>query len=251
VGERFDVLAAGRRLEAAWFGDKASPLSLVLLHEGLGSIGLWRDWPERLARETGCGVLAYSRAGYGKSDPVELPRPLDYMQREAREAVPEVLDRTAVTRCVLIGHSDGASIALCTRHPSIHGIVALAPHVFCEDVSVRSIARARELYERGELRSRLAKYHDHVDVAFWGWNRAWLDPAFMQWNIESFLPGVEVPVLAIQGAQDEYGTLAQLDAIERGVRGPFERLVLDACGHSPHRDQPDATTAAVVTFAKR
>jgi pimeloyl-ACP methyl ester carboxylesterase len=244
-----ELNAAGHRLEAAWFGPKPPVPTLVLLYEGLGSVALWRDWPERLAGETGFGVLAYSRWGYGKSDPVTLPRPLDYMQREARESVPQVLSQAGITRCVLVGHSDGASIALAARHESIAGLVVMAPHVFCEELSVRSITRAKEAYERGELRERLKKYHADVDGAFWGWNRAWLDPEFMKWNNESHLDGIGVPVLAIQGLDDEYGTLEQLDAIAARVPR-FERLVLEHCAHSPHRDQPDATTHAVVRFAR-
>jgi pimeloyl-ACP methyl ester carboxylesterase len=251
-----ELKAAGHRLHYEWFGAKAATPTLVLLHEGLGCVELWRDWPERLARESGLGVLAYSRWGYGKSDPVTPPRPLHYMQDEARDSVAAVLERAGVERCILVGHSDGASIALAhvggpTRHASIRGLVVMAPHVFCEELSVQSIARAKQAYERGELKERLRKYHgDNVDGAFWGWNRAWLDPEFMKWNIESFLPGIDLPVLAIQGAEDQYGTLKQLDAIAAQVKGPFERLVLEHCEHSPHRDQPEATTKAIVTFAK-
>jgi pimeloyl-ACP methyl ester carboxylesterase len=249
------VVAAGHRLEVAWTGPSpAAAPTLVFLHEGLGCVALWRDFPARLAAATGCGALVYSRWGYGASDPVTLPRPLSYMHDEARDSLPEVLERLGVTQAVLVGHSDGASIALLhaasRTAPRVRGLVLLAPHVFCEDLSVRSIAAAAEAYRSGGLRARLAKYHADVDGAFWGWNGAWLDPGFRAWNIEDVLPRVQVPALVVQGANDEYGTLAQVDAIERGVRGQVQRLVLENCGHSPQRDQPEQTLAAAAEFIR-
>ncbi len=250
------LLAGGHRLETVWLGPRSDQApTLVFLHEGLGSVSMWRDFPARVAEATGCGALVFSRLGYGKSDPVTLPRPLDYMQREGRDTLPEVLDAAGVREAILVGHSDGGSIAIVhaatERQARVRGLVLMAPHVFVEDVSVTSIARAADAYRTTDLRARLARHHgDNVDGAFWGWNRAWLDPGFRAWNIEEYLPRVRVPVLAIQGADDEYGTLAQIDAIERGAGGMVQRVVLAACGHSPHRDQPEATLDASVRFVR-
>ena len=249
------LLAGGRRLEYAWHGPPpdAAP-TLVFLHEGLGSVSTWRDFPKRLAEATGCGALVYSRAGYGGSDPVPLPRPIRFMHDEAR-VLPEVLDAAAVREAVLVGHSDGASIALIHAgsgpSPRVRGLALEAPHVFVEDVTVRSIEKAAVHYETATLRRALERHHGtNVDVAFQGWNRAWLDPAFRSWNVEEFLPAIRVPVLVVQGEQDEYGTLRQLDAIEAGCAGPVRRLVLADCGHAPHRDQPDETLTAMATFVR-
>ena len=250
------LVAAGRRLEYAWHGPgpDAAP-TLVFLHEGLGSLSAWRDFPARLAAATGCGALVYSRAGYGGSDPVPLPRPLRFMHEEALLSLPEVLRAAAVRDAVLVGHSDGASIALIHAGAGASTVVRAlaleAPHVFVEDLTVRSIATAAESFTTGGLRRKLERHHGaNVEVAFWGWNRAWLDPGFRSWNIEEYLPGVRVPVLAVQGAQDEYGTLRQLDAIEAGCAAPVQRLVLEGCGHAPHRDQPARTLAAMAEFVK-
>jgi pimeloyl-ACP methyl ester carboxylesterase len=217
---------------------------------------MWRDFPARLAEATGLGALVYSRAGYGRSDPVPLPRPLRFMHDEALVVLPEVLEAAGIRDAILVGHSDGGSIALIHagsgQATRVCALVLEAPHVFCEEISVRSIAAAGEKYRQGDLRRALERHHGaNVDVAFWGWNRAWLDPGFRAWNIEEYLPGVGVPVLVIQGDRDEYGTLKQLDAIAAGCRGPVERLVLPDCGHSPHREQPEATLAAIVSFLRR
>ncbi len=255
MAERFFLRDGEQKWEAAWFGEPGA-LDLVLLHEGLGCVGMWRDWPDQLAKATRCRVLAYSRQGYGASDPVKLPRPLRYMHDEALEALPRVLAAAGVGPHLLVGHSDGASIALVhagspRRHPGLRALALLAPHVFCEDLSVKSIAEAKQAFLTGDLRPRLAKYHgENVDCAFWGWNGAWLDPGFRQWNLEEYLPGIELPVLVVQGADDQYGTLAQVDAIARGVKGPFTRVVLERCGHSPHRDRPAETTAAVAALIR-
>jgi pimeloyl-ACP methyl ester carboxylesterase len=252
--------AGGHRLEYAWHGPPpgAAP-TLVFLHEGLGSVSAWRDFPARVARETGWGALVYSRRGYGASDPVTLPRSLRYMHDEALATLAEVLERAGVREAVLVGHSDGGSIALVfagsglpAAAERLRGIVLEAPHVFVEDVSVTSIAAAAEAYRTTDLRERLARHHGaNVDGAFWGWNRAWLDPAFRAWNLEEYLPRIRVPALVIQGRDDAYGTLAQVEAIERQSGGPVSRLVLPACGHAPHRDQPDATAAAIAAFVAR
>ena len=223
-----------------------------MLHEGLGCVALWRDFPARLAAATGWGVFAYSRAGYGRSDPVELPRPLDYMSREARRSLPEVLDAIGFQRGILLGHSDGASIAAiyAGEHPDdrVEGLVLMAPHVFTEAPGLASIAEAKDAYATGDLRAKLARYHAHVDSAFCGWNGAWLDPGFKAWNIESSVERWRVPALMIQGADDQYGTIAQIRAIEARAPTPVTSLILDACRHSPQFDQPQATLEAIVKF---
>jgi pimeloyl-ACP methyl ester carboxylesterase len=246
-----DLVIDGVRLEATWFGAPpgAAP-TLVFLHEGLGSVSQWREFPASLADASGCGALVYSRRGYGKSEPVTPPRPLTYMHDEAA-LLPDVLDACGVQDAILIGHSDGGSIAILhagtpAAYPRVRGLILEAPHVFVEDLSVTSIAAARDAYVDGDLRERLARHHDDVDGAFWGWNRAWLDPQFRAWNIEASLPRIRAPILVIQGADDPYGTLAQVDAIERQAGAPVTRRILDACGHAPHRDQPEATRAAML-----
>jgi pimeloyl-ACP methyl ester carboxylesterase len=243
--------AGGHRLDYQRIAGRAPAPALVFLHEGLGSIALWRDFPEKLAAATGFSAVVYSRWGYGNSDRLAAPRDIDYMHREALETLPELRARLGLDDVVLVGHSDGASIALihagAGRWP-VRGLALEAPHVFVEDVSVTSIAAAREAYATTELRRRLARYHADVDSAFRGWNDIWLAPEFRAWNIEGYLPGIACPVLAIQGADDEYGTLAQLDAIARQMRGPFARRVLADCGHSPHRDQEEATLQAMARF---
>jgi pimeloyl-ACP methyl ester carboxylesterase len=228
--------------------------TLVFLHEGLGCVGMWRDFPDRVAAATGWAALIYSRFGYGASDPVALPRPLSYMHDEALEVLPALLHAAGVGPHVLIGHSDGGSIALIhagsAATPGLKGVVTLAAHVFVEDISVSSIAAARQQWESGDLRARLARWHGaNVDGAFLGWNRAWLDPGFRGWNIEQFLPGIGVPVLVMQGEDDEYGTLAQVESIRRHCGA--ETLVLRNCGHSPHRDQPEAALQAIAGFVFR
>jgi len=222
--------------------------AIVLLHEGLGSIGLWRGVPSALHEATGRRTVTYSRAGYGHSGPVPLPRPLTYMHHEADVVLPVLLDALAIARPVLVGHSDGASIALLAAGAglAVTALVLLAPHVVVEDVSVDAIAAARTAYTETDLRDRLARHHDDVDVAFRGWNDAWLDPRFREWNITDRLPGVTAPVLVIQGADDPYGTTRQLDLIAAGVRGPLERLVLPGLGHAPHLEAPDLVLPAVV-----
>jgi len=228
--------------------------TLIFLHEGLGSVALWRDFPAKLAAATGAAAAVYSRYGYGKSAPLAKPHATDYMHKEALEALPELREKLGLANPILIGHSDGASIALIHagsgRWP-VRALVLEAPHVFVEDVTVASIEAAKETYRTTDLSARLGRYHADPDNAFWGWNDIWLHPDFRRWNIEDVLPGVHCPVLAIQGADDEYGTLGQIDAVERGVRGPFERRVLPNCKHSPHRDQEAATLAAMAAFIAR
>jgi len=246
---------AGQRLEIEQIAAaREGAPTLVFLHEGLGSVALWRDFPAKLAARTGAAALVYSRRGYGKSDRLAAPHKVDYMHHEALVVLPALLLELAISDPILIGHSDGASIALIHagsgRRP-VRALVLEAPHVFVEDVTVASIEQAKATYRTTDLSRRLARYHDDPDHAFWGWNDIWLDPAFRAWNIEAVLSGVRCPVLAIQGADDEYGSLAQLDAIERGVSGPVERLVLANCKHSPHLDQEAATLEAMVRFVDR
>ena len=235
-------------------GDPAQP-TLVLLHEGLGCVALWRDFPQHLAAATGHPVFAYSRLGYGKSSPAALPWPLDYMEREGMYGLPRLLDLAGIGDCVLVGHSDGASIALVNAgvvsDSRVRGAIVMAPHVFAEEIGLANIALAREAYVTGDLREKLAKYHgENVDCAFHGWCDSWLHPAFRHWNIEHVLPGIRAPLLQIQGEGDQYGTTAQLMAIERGVRGRCTTLLLPACRHAPQFEQPTATLQACVEFLR-
>jgi pimeloyl-ACP methyl ester carboxylesterase len=230
------------RLEYQWVGVPDSPHpTVVFLHEGLGSIALWKDFPEQFCRAGGLRGLVFSRYGYGRSTPRPHDErwPIDFMHRQAWEVLPALFAELDIERPWLFGHSDGGSIALlhAARCP-VSGVVVAAPHTIVEDISVASIAAAREAYLAGGLRERLARYHDDIDSAFWGWNDAWLDPAFRAWDIREHLPDIRVPVLAIQGEDDEYGTLEQIYGI--GRLAPQTRLlVLPQCGHSPHRDQSE------------
>lgn len=223
-----------------------------MLHEGLGSVSAWRGFPAQLAAATGWRASAYSRLGYGTSDAAPLPRTVQFMHEEAEGDLPAVIDALELGRPVLFGHSDGGSIALigAARAPErIAALILEAPHVFVEDVSVASVARMKAAYAVTNLRLRLQRHHGaNVDVAFRGWSEVWLDPAFRAWSIEALLPEVVCPVLVIQGRDDGYGTLAQVEAIARGVSGPVRTLVLDDCGHAPHRDEPLRVVAEVADF---
>lgn len=248
--------AGGVRLEVRRTGPPAAEApALVFLHEGLGSVSLWKDFPDRLAQATGCGALIYSRAGYGKSDPAPLPRPVRFMHDEAA-ILPEILDAAGIRDFILIGHSDGASISLIYAGSSpaagLRGVILEAPHVFTEPHGLESIARAKEAYEIFNLREKLARHHgENVDVAFRGWNDVWLHPDFRAWNIEEYLPAIRAPVLILQGLDDEYGTWKQVEAIERQSSGPVETVALPDCGHSPHREQPEMTLEAMAGFVRR
>lgn len=246
----------GTRLEYACLGPAPDMApTLVLLHEGLGSVALWRDFPAKLQAMTGLGVFMYSRRGYGRSDPIVLPRPFDYHEIEAVEVLPQLLDRIGLRRGLLVGHSDGATIA--ALHASrvqdrrVEGLVLMAPHFFVEQEAVDGVERARLAYVTGDLRDRLARHHDDVDGAFLGWNDTWRNPAFRTWSIETAIDTIRVPVLAIQGRADQYGTLAQLTPLADRLTTPFEPLVLDDCGHVPFLEQPDATLAAIVALCGR
>ena len=253
-GEQWGHLAiAGRDIECQWREPRRDGQpTLVFLHEGLGSVSAWGDFPARLAHETGCGILVYSRYGYGKSTVLAEPFGIEYMHREAIETLPAVLADLQVSDPVLVGHSDGASIALIYAGEGdnpVRALVLEAPHVFVERVSVEAIAKIKADYESSsDLRDRLARHHTDPDRTFHGWNGIWLDPEFLNWNIEGYLPGIECPTLVVQGEDDEYGTAAQVEAIERRSGGPVEKLMLENCGHSPHRDQAEATLQAMAAF---
>jgi pimeloyl-ACP methyl ester carboxylesterase len=262
---RLEVL--GRRLEYRWIGPRPEDAAtIVFLHEGLGCQRMWRDFPDRMASATGCGALVYSRIGYGASDPVPGPRAVRFMHDEALEILPAVLERLGLREVILFGHSDGASIAVIYAgarrmglvgppgSPLGSGVRALvleAPHVFVEAVCAERIAAiAREFAATG-LRDRLARYHGaNTDSMFKSWTEVWLKPEFRQWNIEEYLPAIESPVLVVQGDKDAYGTLRQVDAIVRQVKGPARSLVLPGCGHSPHSERGDEVLGAAARFVR-
>src|ERR1700681_1453621 len=227
--------------------------TIVMLHEGLGSAGLWGDFPEKLQAATGAGVFVYSRAGYGASSPVQLPRPLDYMHVEALEVLPKLLDEIGFRRGLLLGHSDGASIA--TIYAGAHldhrvqGLALIAPHFIVEDVSVTSIGEIKQAYETSDLKSKLARWHKDVDNAFYGWNGAWLDPKFRSWDISEYLAYIRVPVAILQGADDQYGTIRQIEITREECYCPVDVTIIQGAGHSPHREAPGATLDAISEFA--
>jgi pimeloyl-ACP methyl ester carboxylesterase len=229
--------------------------TIVMLHEGLGSVALWGDFPQALQAATGMGVLVYSRAGYGASTPVTLPRPLDYMSREALDVLPALLDAIGFQRGVLLGHSDGASIAAVHAGGSgdhrVRGVVLIAPHFVVEDISVASIAEIRKTYETTDLRTKLARWHQNVDNAFYGWNDAWLDPDFRRWDISEYLAYIRVPVAIVQGADDQYGSIRQIAIAQEECYCPVDVTILPGAGHSPHREMPELTLSTISDFAGR
>ncbi len=249
-------ISAGR-VEYRWIGARnpaAQPV-LVFLHEGLGSVAQWRDFPDQVAADCGLPALVYSRIGYGGSSPCALPRPITYMHDEALSLLPELLQVLGIAQPILVGHSDGASIALihagAAPHPGLLGIAVMAPHSYAEPISVQSIRAAHDAYAGGDLRQRLAKYHGaNVDCAFRGWCDSWLNPDFAHWNIEAEVARIRHPVLAIQGEGDEYGTLAQIDTIKALAKCRVETLILPNCGHSPHKDQPGAVREALAGYVR-
>lgn len=245
------ITAAGHALEYEWLdaGDPGRP-AIVFLHEGLGSIRQWRDFPIRVVKATGCSALVYNRYGYGNSDVLAQPRAADFMHDEARVALPQILKGLGIEAPILVGHSDGASIALIHAGSGhrVRGVVVEAPHTFMEEINTAAIESTIRTFESTDLPERLGKYHRDVKKTFYGWSDVWLSAGFRSWDIRGFLPQIHCPVMAIQGVDDAYGTMAQLDAIAAGVSGPCELVKVDACGHSPHRDQPEATLAAVVRF---
>lgn len=248
--------AAGRSLAYEWVGeDRGGKPTLVFLHEGLGSIRQWRDFPAQVAAASGCRALVYDRYGYGQSDVLqEARRTVRFMHDEALGALPKLLEELNVQEPILVGHSDGASIALIyagAGYPA-RALVAMAPHVFIEPICLSSIRKATETFETTDLPARLGRYHRDARKTFYGWADVWLDPEFKGWDIRAdYLPGIRCPVLAIQGHDDEYGTMAQLDEIARRVKGPCELLKLEKCGHSPFRDQPEAALKKITGFTGR
>jgi len=243
----------GVRLEYCCYGPAPdqSP-TIVLLHEGQGCVALWRDFPRKVAEATGWGVFVYSRAGYGYSDIVDLPRPLDYMTHEAVEVLPKVLDAVGVQRGVLLGHSDGASISAIyagsVEDFRIRGIVLMAPHFFTEDMGLEEIARAKITYETGDIAAKMAKYHRDPENTFRGWNDAWLDPDFKDWNVTEVIDYLRIPTLAIQGREDQYGTLAQITEIETRSYAPVEVEILENCRHAPQWTNPNWCWRRLVIF---
>ncbi len=250
------LTAAGIRYEIRryHYGRPGRPV-LVFLHEGLGCVKMWKTFPERLAGQAGCDAFAFSRSGYGASDPLPLPWKLNFMHTQALTVLPDILAAAGISTYILIGHSDGGSIALIhagSRHaaPGLKAVITEAAHVFCEPLTLASIRAARAAYESGRLREKLARYHgDNTDNAFWGWNRAWLHPRFVHWDIRKFMPRIQVPVLALQGADDPYGTPAQLTAIQEKTAHADTRLI-PGCGHAPHFEQPDRVLADMGSFIR-
>ena len=253
-GKALDV--NGTAIEYACYGPPPEDAAtIVMLHEGLGCLSLWRDFPRKVAEATGLGVFVYSRPGYGASDPISLPRPLDFMTREAVEFLPPMLDAIGFKRGLLFGHSDGATIATIyagsVEDLRIRGLILMAPHFFNEDVCIAEITKAREAYLNGDLKPRLAKYHKDVDGAFLGWADTWLDPGFRDWNVSEAIDYLRIPVLAIQGRDDQYGTLAQVQEVEDRAYSPVDMAILDDCKHAPHLEQPDTALSAVTEFVAR
>lgn len=246
-----EMFVDGKRVETLWIPpSQPQSCTVVMLHGGLGSIALWKDFPQRLAQGTGCGVLAYSRYGNGNSQPLGEKRAVSFMHHEGEVVLPELLTKLGIEKPVLVGHSDGGSIAIiyAGKFPErVRGLILEAPHVFVEEICLRGAVKAKADYETADLRQRLAQYHQDVDATFWGWNDIWLDPLFRTWNLASYLPQIRCPVLLIQGEQDEYGTVAQLDAIRARVPRA-EVLLLPNCGHSPDRDHPETVLARMTEF---
>jgi pimeloyl-ACP methyl ester carboxylesterase len=250
------IKVAGASLEyACWGPNPDTAPTLVLLHEGLGSIAQWKDFPARLSQATGFGVFAYSRAGYGGSTPAVLPRPLDFQTREAIDVLAPILDAAGISQAVLLGHSDGATIAAIyagsVSDMRVRGLILIAPHFFTEPSGLKAIAAAKQAYVDGDLKPKLARYHREPDIAFYGWHDVWTHSDFAAWNVADAIDHWRIPVLAIQGRNDPYGTLAQISEIEGRIYAPLETLILDGCGHAPQREYPAKTEAAIVDFCTR
>ena len=256
LADRGTLDLGSEQLEYRMIGPRpAAAPTIVMMHEGLGCVGMWGDFPDKVAAATGCGVFVYSRKGYGNSSPVPLPRQISYMHEEARDSVPKVLDAIGLERGILLGHSDGASIAAIYagthQDHRVSGLVLMAPHFIVEDLSVKSIAEAREAYNKGDLRARLSKWHPNVDVAFRGWNDVWLDNDFREWDISEELAYIRVPILIVQGEDDQYGTLRQIEIAQEECYCPVEVALLPGVKHQPHREGTEATLKAITEFVAR
>ena len=244
------------RLEYRMIGPRPGEApTIVLLHEGLGCVGLWGSFPAQLASVTGAGVFAYSRAGYGRSSPARLPRGAAFMDEEALEVLPRLLAAIGFDRGILLGHSDGASIATIyagsVQDHRVRGLVLMAPHFFTEAMGLDEIRRTRDQFVNGTLREKLARWHADVDGAFRSWAEPWLDPVFQSWDITEALGYIRVPILIVQGTDDQYGTLRQVEAARDECFCPVETVVMPGVHHSPHRDAPELTLAAVADFVNR
>lgn len=253
LDEQGFLTLGAQRLEYRMIGPRPDEgPTIVMLHEGLGCAGLWGDFPDRLQASTGLGVFVYSRAGYGQSSPVPLPRPLTYMHDEAGEALPALLDAIGFNRGLLLGHSDGASIAAIYagthQDHRVGGLILIAPHFFTEDAGIAAIEEARKAYETSDLRMRLSRWHMHVDCAFKGWNDAWLDPDFRRWDITEQLAYIRVPMLIVQGDGDQYGTVKQIAVAQQECHCPVEVALLPGVKHSPQREAPETTLKAISEF---
>ena len=250
------IAVGGASLEYRMIGPRpdAAP-TIVMLHEGLGAVTTWGEFPQKLSEQTGAGVFVYSRAGYGKSSTIALPRPLDYMQREATEVLPQLLDAIGFRRGILLGHSDGATIAAyyagSVQDHRVRALVLIAPHFFMEASNIAAIRKTVATYETTDLRAKLARHHADVDAAFRGWSGAWLDPGFAKFDTTDALAYIRVPILALQGAADPYGTLAQVRVLEEECYCPVEAVVLPGVGHAPHREDAPKLLANIADFVDR
>lgn len=245
--------AGGKRLEYACHGPQPGDKPvIVMLHEGLGCTALWRDVPANIAQATGHPVFVFSRAGYGQSDLADLPRPLDYMTREAVDVLPDVLDAIGAQGYVLLGHSDGATIAAeyagRVSDVRVRGLILIAPHFFTEEMGLAEIAKAGEAYDANGLKEKMARYHRDPDNTFRGWNDSWLAPGFKDWNVAEVIDYWRIPCLAIQGRDDQYGTLAQIDEIETRTYSPADIAIIEGAQHAPHLEKPEETLAAITEF---
>lgn len=243
----------GVDLEAKYFTGQINKPTLIFLHEGLGCVDMWRDFPEKLSALTGCPALVYSRQGYGRSSSCQVPRPLTYMHDEGLNVLPEILRVTGIKQHILIGHSDGGSIALINAGGNaakgLLAVVTMAAHTFCEALSVSSIKQSLQAFNHGNLRAGLEKYHhDNVDCAFWGWNKAWLDADFINFNIEEYLPTINVPQLVIQGVEDPYGTIKQVESIAEKSAGYVDICMFEHCKHSPYKEKTEQSLARINEF---
>ncbi len=255
-GEWGFLTVGDQRLEACCWGPPPGQApTVVLLHEGLGCVALWRNFPKKLAARTGFGIFAYSRQGYGRSTARAIKRPLDFMTIEAVDILPPVLDAIGFEHGILVGHSDGASIAAihagAMNDPRVKGIALMAPHFFIEEKTLSSIRQARQAFDHGDLKDKFARYHNDAKATFYGWSDAWLDPEFKHWDITNYLAGIKVPVLALQGADDQYGTIAQIEVISDMPGNRVKTHMLADCRHAPFLERPEITLSLIANFAQQ